>query len=352
MTQPIETHRRALAALAPLAALAALIITALTLPLSASGKVLIVQTNSAGDNVHIIDAATNTIVGEIVGIERGHGAAAAPDGNWLYVSNEADTTVDVVDVKTWKVVKKIPLSGHPNNIAITPDGRKVYVAIAQAPGALDVIDAAKQVKTRTISVHGGVHNVYVTPDGKHAVAGMIGARNITVVDTRTDMPVWTHYFDLGVRPITFDTQPNGSTRRVYAQLTDFNGFAVLDFETRKEVTRITYPDVAAELRTPGFGGNIAHGIGVTPDNRYLVANSSLNSSVYVYSLPDLKLVGGARVGHSPNWVAITPDSRFAYISLAGSNSVAVLDIKAAKVTTEIKTGGQVPKRNATLVVTQ
>ena len=55
-------------ALAPLAALA---IVALTLPLSASGKVLIVQTNSAGDNVHIIDAATNKIVGEITGIERG-----------------------------------------------------------------------------------------------------------------------------------------------------------------------------------------------------------------------------------------------------------------------------------------
>jgi YVTN family beta-propeller protein len=257
-----------------------------------------------------------------------------------------------VDVKALKVTKKIPLSGHPNNIAITPDGRKVYVAIAQAPGALDVIDVAKQVKTRTVSVHGGVHNVYVTPDGKHAVAGMIGARNITVVDTKTDMPVWTHYFDLGVRPIAFDTNADGSTRRAYAQLTNFNGFAAVDFETRREVARITYPEVSPDLRTPGHGGNTAHGIGVTPDNRYLVANSSLNSSVYVYSLPDLKLLGGVRVGHSPNWVAMTPDSKSAYISLSGSNSVAVLDIKAVKVATEIKTGGQVPKRNATLIVAQ
>ena len=56
--------------------------------------------------------------------------------------------------------------------------------------------------------------------------------------------------------------------------------------------------------------------------------------------------------HSPNWVTITPDSRFAYISLSGNNSVAVLDIQAVKVVTEIKTGGQVPKRNATLIVGQ
>jgi YVTN family beta-propeller protein len=333
--------------------LAALGVVSLTLPLSGAGKqVLIVQTNSAGDNVHIIDAATNKIVGVVDGIERGHGAAAAPDGKLVYVTNEADSTVDVVDVKTWKVAKKIPLSGHPNNIAITPDGAKVYVAIAQAPGALDVIDTAKQAKTRTISVHGGVHNVYVTPDGKHAVAGMIGTRALTIVDARTDMPLWTHYFDLGVRPIAFDTKPDGSTRRVYAQLTDFNGFAAVDFDTHKEVARIKYPDVPKEQQVPGFGGNIAHGIGVTPDNKYLVANSSLNSSVYVYSLPDMKLVGGVRVGHSPNWVAITPDGQFGYVSLAGSNSVAVLDIKNVKIVTEIKTNGQVPKRNATLVVTQ
>ena len=320
------------------------------LAVSTAAQVRIVQTNSAGDNVHIIDPVTNQVVGEITGIERAHGAQATPDGSRLYVANEADGTVDVVDVKTLAVTKKIELSGHPNNLAITPDGRKVYVAIARAPGALDVIDTASDENVTTISVHGGVHNTYVTPDGKYAVAGMIGARNITVVDTTTDMPVWTTYFDLGIRPMAFETHPDGSTKRIYAQLSNFNGFGILDFETRKEVGRIEYPEVPPDQRTPGHGGNTAHGIGVTPDNRYVVANSSLNSSVYVYSLPGLELVGGVRVGHSPNWVAITPDSKYAYISLSGNNSVAVLDIEAVKMMTEIMTGGQVPKRNTTMVV--
>jgi YVTN family beta-propeller protein len=331
----------------PLAALAILVFT-LPLTAASSGAVRIIQTNSAGDSVHIIDAATNKVIAEIPGIERAHGAQASPDGHWMWISNEADNTVDVIDSKTMKVTKKIPLSGHPNNLAITPDGRKLYVAIAQAPGSVDVIDAAKQTKVRTISVHGGVHNTYVTPDGKYAVAGMIGARNITVIDTRTDMPVWSHYFDLGVRPIAFDTNADGSTHRAYVQLTDYNGFAVLDFDTQKEVARIKYPDV--DKKTDGHGGNTAHGIAVTPDNKTLVANSSINSVVYVYSIPDLKLLGQANVGHSPNWITLTPDGKFAYISLAGANSVAVLDIKAVKVVTEIKTGGQVPKRNATIVM--
>ena len=328
----------------------AVAILLLPVTVAAQGLVRIVQTNSAGDNVHLIDPVTNTVVGEITGIERAHGAVASPDGRSLYVSNEADNTIDVADIAMLKVTKKIPLSGRPNNLAITPDGRKVYVAIAQSPGALDVIDTRSNEIIATISVHGGVHNTYVTPDGRHAVAGMIGARNITVIDTQTDMPVWATYWDRGIRPMTFDTNADGSTRRVYAQLSNFNGFGVMDFETRKEVDRIHYPEVLSDQQTPGHGGNTAHGIGVTPDNRYLVANSSLNSSVYVYSLPDLELVGGVRIGHSPNWVTITPDSKFAYISLSGNNSVAVLDIAAVKVVTEIKTGGQVPKRNATLVV--
>ncbi|HCQ99351.1 MAG TPA: hypothetical protein DIU48_08010 [Acidobacteria bacterium] len=332
--------------------LATVAILALPLTSAAQGTVRIVQTNSAGDNVHVIDPVTNTVVGEITGIERAHGAAPSPNGRWLYVANESDDTVDVVDMEMLKVVKQIELMGRPNNIDVTPDGRKVYVAIAQSPGALQVIDTSTNEISATVSVHGGVHNTYVTPDGKYAVAGMIGARNITVVDTETDMPVWTTYFDLGIRPMTFDTHPDGSTRHIYAQLSNYNGFGVVDFQTRKEVRRIEYPSVPSDQQTPGHGGNTAHGIGVTPDNRYLVANSSLNGSVYVYTLPDLELVGGARVGHSPNWVTITPDSRHAYISVSGNNSVAVLDIANVKVVTQIKTGGQVPKRNATLITGQ
>ena len=154
--------------------LATVAILALPLTSAAQGTVRIVQTNSAGDNVHVIDPVTNTVVGEITGIERAHGAAPSPNGKWLYVANESDDTVDVVDMEMLKVVKQIELMGRPNNIDITPDGRKVYVAIAQSPGALQVVDTSTNEISATISVHGGVHNTYVTPDGKYAVAGMIG----------------------------------------------------------------------------------------------------------------------------------------------------------------------------------
>src|SRR5437867_9661071 len=107
-----------------------------TSSLAAQNKVRIIQTNSAGDNVHIIDPVTNTVVGVIEGIEVGHGAGVSPDGRRIYVSNEAESSLDVVDGKMLKVFKRIPLSGHPNNMAGGRDGRRVYVRIIQASGGV------------------------------------------------------------------------------------------------------------------------------------------------------------------------------------------------------------------------
>ena len=117
---------------------------ALALPLALSAAtVRIVQTNSAGDDVHLIDPDTNKVVGVIKGIEVNHGAAASPDGHY-YISNEANSTLEIVDGKTLKVTKSVPLTGHPNNISISKDGKHVYVSIARAPGAVDVVDTVSQ----------------------------------------------------------------------------------------------------------------------------------------------------------------------------------------------------------------
>src|SRR6202047_4782954 len=73
-------------------------------------KLRIVQTNSAGDNIHLIDPVANKVVGEIKGIEAPHGLAVAPDGSRIYVSEEADKTLVVFDGKTLQPTKRIPLS--------------------------------------------------------------------------------------------------------------------------------------------------------------------------------------------------------------------------------------------------
>src|SRR5215467_135607 len=185
---------------------------------AAADKALIYVTNSAGDGIHVIDAASNKVVQVIKGIEAPHGVDFAPDGTRVYVSNEADSTLDVVDRASGKVVKKVPLSGHPNNIAVTKDGGRVIVGIADDPGALDVIDTAALKLAKSIPVNGRLHNVYVTPDNKFAVTGSIRTKTITVIDLATESVAWTLTLDEGVRPMAFETAPDGSVKRIFAQL--------------------------------------------------------------------------------------------------------------------------------------
>src|ERR1700693_5544422 len=236
----------------------------LAVPLAAT-SVRIIQTNSAGDDVHVIDPATNKVVGIIHGIEVNHGAASAPDGRTLFVSNEGESTLDVVDTKSLKVTKTIPLSGHPNNISISKDGRRVYVAIARAPGAVDVIDSASLENVKSIPVKGAVHNTYVTPDGNWVVAGSIASKTITVISAKTETPEWSLQMTAGIRPMAFTTNPDGSTKWILVQLSDFNGFAVVDFATRKEINRITNPELPPGKQPFLVGGNASHGIAVTSD---------------------------------------------------------------------------------------
>jgi YVTN family beta-propeller protein len=290
---------------------------------AAAGQVRIIQTNSQGDNIHLIDPATNQIVGEVKGVPINHGAAAAPDGSRLYFSSEAEQTLHVVDGKTLQVTKTIPLSGRPNNISISRDGRRVYVGIVSSPGAVDVIDAASLKRVKSIQTKGGIHNVYVTPDGRFLVAGSIAGKLMTVIDQKTDEPVWT-LFNEGVRPMAFETNADGSTKRIFVQLSDFHGFAIVDFAQRKEVGRIELPnDVPADKVDKGpFNASPSHGIGVSPDGKTLWVTSRPNARVYTYSLPDLKLLPGAvDLGGRPDWVTFTPDSKRLYIATENTDSV-------------------------------
>jgi YVTN family beta-propeller protein len=328
---------------------------------SAVPGVRIYITNSAGNTIDVIDPTTNKVVQVIQGIELPHGVNFSPDGARVYVSNESESVLDVVDRKSGEIMRKVALSGHPNNIAVTKDGGRVLVGIRSDSGAVDVIDTTSLQRVKSISVDGSVHNVYVTPDGKYAVSGSIENKAATVIDLQTEQSVWEVKFDSGVRPMAFERNSDGSTARIFVQLSGLNGFAVVDFAKRAEVARIKLPE-----HPGGFGiaegrtGTPSHGIGVSPDGKSLWVNSTFANAVFKYSLPDLKLVGyvalpevhppnRSATGSVPEWITFTPDNAVVYISNSGAGSVSAVDARQMKLIAEIPVG-EVPKRINTLIL--
>jgi YVTN family beta-propeller protein len=324
-------------------------------------SVQIYVTNSASDTIDVVDPATNKVVQVIHGIELPHGIVFSPDGTRIYVSSEAESVLDVVDRKSGDILQRVPLSGHPNNVTITKDGGRVLVGIRVQPGFVDVIDTGSFKRLKSIPVDGAVHNIYVTPDGKYAVSGSLENKAATIIDLQTDKAVWTVKFQSGVRPMAFETNGDGSTRRIFVELSGLHGFAVIDFARREQVAQIKLPD-----QPGGFGiaeGRLAvpsHGIGVAPDGKSLWINSTLANAVFEYSLPDLQLIGHAqlpeiqplgraRSGAVPEWITFTPDSRRVYVSDSAAQCVSVIDTKTLKEVAIIPVG-EVPKRMNTLVL--
>lgn len=336
--------------------------------LPGSGSIRVFQSNSAGDDIHVIDPVSNTVVGMIQGIEAPHGVVIAPNGERIYVTNEAETTLDVVDAKTLKVFKRIPLSGHPNNLDVAHDNSKVYVGIRQGPGAVDVIDAISLTNEKTIAVKGAVHNVYLTPDGSHLFAGSIASKTISVIDATRDELSWQMELDAGVRPMAFTKNGDGSTRDVIVQLSDFHGVAVIDFATRKEKYRYEFPDApGVERELEGLQGSPSHGLAVSPDQDIIWSTSKYYHAVYGFRLPkpncgqrtagyrdgessdgppcEFELVTIIDVGSHPDWLGLTPDGKRLYVALAGQDETAVIDTEKMEVVARIDVGN-VPKRVA------
>ena len=108
---------------------------------------------------------------------------------------------------------------------------------------------------------------------------------------------------------------------------------------------IKLPEIARAQQNLSAPPSPSHGMVVTSDQKTLLVNSRLNTTLYAYSLPDLKLKGGAALsGKGAEWLTITPDDKTAYVANAHTNNVSVVDIASMKEVALIPVGFA-PARN-------
>jgi YVTN family beta-propeller protein len=333
--------------------------------LASTSKIYVL--NNGGTTIDVIDPATNKIVQTIDGIVRPHGVTFSPDKRWAYITSETDQSLFVVDTQTGKTMKKVLLSrGAANLPAITSDGGRLFICInglrdekgnmlSDRGGAVDIVDLTSLEKVKTLTFKGGMHDCYITRDNKYVVAGSNGGKFFTVIDVKTEEPVWEKHFDTGVLNMEIESNPDGSARRLFVFLNDFRGFAVVDFATQKEVARIKLPDEPSPfLQIPKLvRRNITptHGSAISPDGKSLWIGCRGSNGVYVYSLSDLKMLGfvptpkfeGAQHpvdGGDPGWLTFTADGKTVYVANAAVNSVSAIDAKSMKEVARIKVGEQ------------
>jgi YVTN family beta-propeller protein len=299
-------------------------------------------TNSAGDDVTLVDADTHRVIGSIETGTTPHGLVASPDGRRIYITGETDDDVVAVDTTTAKVLWKAPVGEQPNEPALTADGRHIYVPIRMGEVA-DVVDTTTGKRINSIRIGRVPHNAYPSYDGKWIYVTSRGDEKISIIDPATQQMVGDVPLGGEPRPVAF-TKDN---TRAYSTLTGLHGFVVADLALRKVIERIELPKAdLPEISVSGYTDT--HGIALTRDDKQFWATNVFGNAVTAFSVPEHKVLTTVPVGLAPNWMTFSPDGELLYVSNSGSNDVSVIDLKLLREVVRIPVGMS-PKR--LLVVT-
>lgn len=306
--------------------------------------------NSQGGDISVIEIpghrVVRTIPHSVVG-NHPDDVISNRDGSLLFVSRINDNDVIAISTATEQVAWRVEVGGSPNHLTLSADERYLYVPLYDK-GTLAVIDT----QTRQIVAHpdvgSGAHGSVLGPNGKHVYVGCMGSDQLTLVGVGGNHEV-SRIIALpdGVRPF----QISADEKLAYVQLTKLHGFVVLDLERESIIKTVNLP-ILKPLPTPTYQRShyvMNHGLGISPDQKLLVANASMSGFTAIYSLPGLELLGTVPVGEQPNWVVFSKDSRFAYISNRGDDTISVISLADRRETTRIKVGDYPQRMTVTRV---
>src|SRR5262249_38634876 len=201
-----------------------------------------------------------------------------------------------------------------------------------------VVDTTEMKVVDRIPTPAMPHNTYVSADGRHLYVGSMGGSRITIVDTGNHKLIGEIAPGNWVRPIALTRDESIA----YVALSALHGFAVVDLKERKVIRRVELPALPPGTKAPPFD-TLTHGLALTADQRELYVTSMAGGAIYAFSVPALTQTAKIQVGRYPNWIAMSPDGRYVFVSNQLDNTVSAIETRTKAVVATIAVG-QEPKR--------
>lgn len=256
--------------------------------------------NYKGDNVSVIDTATNQVVGAPIPAGDGpYTMAITPNGATLLVANGISKDVSVIDTQTKQNVATIPIGFEAGTLAITPDGKTAWATNEEADGAVAIDLATNATLGAPFPVGGRPWGLAFTQDGKNAWITNDEANTVSVLDVASRQVVAT--IPVGEDPINIVITPDGKT--AFVSNYDSGTVTAIDVATRQVI-----------------GGPIATGKGpwglaITPNGSRLYVSNYEDTNVVAIDTATRSLVGSPiPTGIGPYELAATPDGKTVYVA--------------------------------------
>jgi YVTN family beta-propeller protein len=257
--------------------------------------------------------------------------------------------ISVIDLATGKETKRLAAGHFPEYVELSRDGKWVYVSnlLAQvAPpeeppvSQLTVVDTARQMVVSRVLIPGAIQLRHIAQVPAHAGGYLL----IPFQQPHNLVPLvqiqqgW--YLTNGMAIIE-QPQP-GQVSRVKEVLLDD-----VDYYFADGYGAASAPDGRVALVTAS-GANVVSIIDIAKLNQLLMKVAGDDSADLAHRLDSAQqfVVKRLDTGRNPTAVAVSPDSRFAYIANRTDDTLSVIDLQQLKVASTVDLGG--PKEITTL----
>jgi DNA-binding beta-propeller fold protein YncE len=301
----------------------------------------LVVSNMNDHTATILDAATGRVLATLRTGRGPHEVAISHDGRWAAVSNygprgEPGNSITVIDVAGHAVARTIEIAVHqrPHGMAFLP-GDSLLAVTAESSEAVLIIDFSSGATRRVLPTKGRLtHMLALSSDGRTMVSANIAAGTISLIDPAgADSTV---AIPVTAAPEGVAITPDGGTAWVGSDRDSV--VVVVDLESRQPVDTLR-----------GFG--LPYRLAITSDGKRAVVTDPMKAQVRIFDvstrreratieIPADSIVATAEVpgSPSPEGVTVSPDGRWAFVTLQGRNRVITIDLDSARIVGWAPTG--------------
>jgi YVTN family beta-propeller protein len=217
-----------------------------------------------------------------------------------YVSEGTTDRVAVIETATQELLATVMVGHAPTALAASPDGRRLFVL---AGSTVDIVDTASLQVIRSVSLGEGGAGIIAAPDSRTALVttwgNTTGLARLVVVDADTNLTTSM------LLPVGRVFGLNPSNGRLLATLTtgapcDSQG-ALLEID----------PATATIVRRIDIGRSISSAV-VSDDGTRVYVPDGCSSQLFVVDLATFAVVDSLAVDQNPWDVVVTRDGAYAY----------------------------------------
>ena len=301
----------------------------------------LVASNMNDNTATVIDAGSGRVLATLPTGEGPHEVAISRSGRFAAVSNygvrgKPGNTITVIDLASLTISRTLTLTGYqrPHGMAFFPGDTMLAVTSETSQAILFVDFRDGRIITTRHSNGRSPHMVAMSANGERLFTGNIGDGTVAELGPSPDDSA--RLTKVGRQPEGIAVSPDGTT--VWAGSNRDSVVMVVD--TRRGVATDT-------LR--GFG--LPYRMAVTPDNKLAIVTDPMRAEIRVFGATDRKpkftisvprdsLVATAEVSGSPSpeGIAVSRDSRWAFVTLQGRNRVISIDLEHGTIRNYAPTG--------------